>query len=177
MIPSQGTDNVSTLRTSGIDMQIDLPLDLGAAGKLDLNLLGNWLQEWKVSYVKGLPSIDYRGTIGDNISSAFPDYKLLLNARWQLHDFGAGLRVQHLPSMTNKYASYDPDTTVGVPSITYLDANVSWRMHDDLELRAGVENLTDETPPLYTSAVQMNTDPSTYDVLGRRYYLRANLKF
>jgi hypothetical protein len=26
-------------------------------------------------------------------------------------------------------------------------------------------------------AAQMNTDPSTYDVLGRRYFLRANLKF
>jgi iron complex outermembrane receptor protein len=50
-------------------------------------------------------------------------------------------------------------------------------MADTLELRAGVENLTDETPPLYTAAVQMNTDPSTFDVLGRRYFLRANLKF
>lgn len=28
-----------------------------------------------------------------------------------------------------------------------------------------------------TAGVQMNTDPSTYDVLGRRYYLRANMKF
>ncbi|HTU66293.1 MAG TPA: TonB-dependent receptor [Steroidobacteraceae bacterium] len=176
-IPSQGTANVSTLRTSGIDVQVDFPLDLGAAGKLDVNLLGNWLQEWKVSYVAGLPSIDYRGTIGDNLSSAFPEYKLLLNAHWQLRDFGAGLRLQHLPSMSNKYASYDPDTTVGVPSITYVDANVSWRMKESLELRAGVENLTDETPPLYTASVQMNTDPSTYDVLGRRYYLRANVKF
>jgi len=66
---------------------------------------------------------------------------------------------------------------VGVPSVTYLDANFSWRLHDSLELRAGVENLTDKQPPLYTAAVQMNTDPSTYDVLGRRYFLRANMKF
>lgn len=177
VIPSQGTGNVSTLRTAGVDVQVDWGLDLGAAGKLDLNLLGNWLQEWKVSYVAGLPSIDYRNTIGDSLTSAFPEYKVLLNARWQFHDFGAGLRVQHLPSMANKYASYDPDTTVGVPAVTYLDANLSWKLHDDVELRAGVENLTDETPPLYTAAVQMNTNPSVYDALGRRYFLRANLKF
>ena len=35
----------------------------------------------------------------------------------------------------------------------------------------------DPIAPLYTAAVQMNTDPSTFDVLGRRYFLRANLKF
>jgi outer membrane receptor protein involved in Fe transport len=79
--------------------------------------------------------------------------------------------------MDNKYASYDPFTTLGSPAITYVAANVSWRPADALELRAGVENLTDEKPPLYTAGVQMNTDPSTFDVLGRRYFLRANMKF
>ncbi|HEU4781134.1 MAG TPA: TonB-dependent receptor [Steroidobacteraceae bacterium] len=177
VVPSQGTDNVSSLRTSGVDVQVDFGVGLGKAGKLDLNLLGNWLQKWEISYLSGLPVIDYRGTIGDIVGGAFPDYKLLLNARWTRENFGAGLRVQHLPAMANKYASYDPFTTVGVPSITYLDANVSWRMDDVLELRVGVENLTDETPPIYTAGVQMNTDPSTYDVLGRRYFLRANMKF
>jgi len=176
-VPSQGTDNVSTLRTAGVDLQVDWGLNLGQAGKLDLNLLGNWLQKWEIAYLPGLPTIDYRGTIGDCIACAFPDYKVLLNARWQFHDFGVGLRAQYLPAMDNKYATYDPFTTVGVPSITYLDANVSWRMDEKLEFRAGVENLTDETPPLYTAGVQMNTDPSTYDVLGRRYFLRANMKF
>jgi outer membrane receptor protein involved in Fe transport len=168
---------VSSLRTAGVDVQVDWALNLGNAGKLDLNLLGNWLQKWEISYLPGLPTIDYRGTIGDCVACAFADYKLLLNARWQFHDFGAGLRAQYLPAMDNKYASYDPFTTVGVPSVTYLDANVSWRLGDKLELRAGVENLTDEQPPIYTAAIQMNTDPSTYDVLGRRYFLRANMKF
>ena len=176
-VPSQGTNNVSTLRTAGVDLQVDYGLELGSAGKVDLNLVGNWLQKWEIAYLPGLPVIDYKGTIGDVVGGTLPDYKLLLNARWQLRDFGAGLRVQYLPAMDNKYATYDPFTTVGVPSMTYLDANVSWRLQDHLELRAGVENLTDETPPLYTAAIQMNTDPSTYDVLGRRYFLRANMKF
>jgi iron complex outermembrane recepter protein len=176
-VPSQGTANVSSLRTSGVDLQFDWNVALGDAGKLDLNLLANWLQKWEIAYVPGLPLIDYKGTVGDNIGGTFPDYKLLLNARWQLRDFGAGVRVQHLPAMDNKYASYDPFTVVGTPATTYVDANLSWRARDTLELRLGVENLTDELPPQYTAAVQMNTDPSTFDVLGRRYFLRANLKF
>ena len=67
--------------------------------------------------------------------------------------------------------------TVGVPSVTYLDVNASWQFGDTVDLHLGVENATDEQPPLYTASIQMNTDPSTYDVLGRRYYLRANMKF
>ncbi len=46
-----------------------------------------------------------------------------------------------------------------------------------LVLRAGVENLTDETPPLLASPVAANTDPSQYDVLGRRFYFSASYKF
>ena len=79
--------------------------------------------------------------------------------------------------MANKYASYDSVTTVGVPAVTYLDMNASWAVSDALDLHVGVENLTDKQPPLYSASIQMNTDPSTYDVLGRRYYLRANLNF
>jgi iron complex outermembrane recepter protein len=176
-VPSQGTSNVSKLRTSGVDVQLDWNRELGAAGTLDVNLLANWLAKWEVSYLPGLPLIDYRGTIGDNVGSSFPDYKLLLNAHWRWRSFGAGLRARYLPPLDNKYATYDSFTTVGVPSVTYLDMNLSWRRDEKLELRLGAENLTDETPPLYTGAVQMNTDPSTYDVLGRRFYFHANVKF
>lgn len=176
-VPSQGTANVSELNTAGVDLQIDWGLDLGGAGKLDLNLLANWLQQWEISYLPNLPAIDYKGTVGDNIGTAFPDYKLFFGANWSRGPLGAGIRARYLPAMANKYASYDPGTTVGADAVTYLDLNASWRLRDTLEFRVGVENATDEQPPLYTSSVQMNTDPSTYDVLGRRYYVRANMSF
>jgi outer membrane receptor protein involved in Fe transport len=176
-VPSQGTSNVSQLNTSGIDLQLDWGVDLGKAGNLDFNLLGNWLKEWSIDYLPSIAAIDYRGTIGDQIGGAFPDYKLFLNAHWNRGPLGVGLRARYLPAMSNKYASYDSFTTVGVPSVTYLDANASWKFTDSVDLHLGVENATDEQPPLYSAAIQMNTDPSTYDVLGRRYYMRANFKF
>jgi iron complex outermembrane receptor protein len=175
-IPSQGTANVSKLKTSGIDVQFDWGLDFGGAGKLDLNLLANWLDEWSVAYLPGLPAIDAKGHIGDNIGSALPDYKVFLNAHWNRGPLGIGLRARYLPAMTNKYADYDVNA-LGVPAVTYLDANASWSFNDAVDLHVGVENATDKQPPLYSASIQMNTDPSTYDVLGRRFYLRANLKF
>jgi outer membrane receptor protein involved in Fe transport len=44
-------------------------------------------------------------------------------------------------------------------------------------LRAGVDNLLDEDPPIYPTWQQANTDPATYDVLGRRYYLNLQYGF
>ena len=41
----------------------------------------------------------------------------------------------------------------------------------------GVYNLTDEDPIIYPSDQQMNTDPATYDVLGRRYFFAATYSF
>ena len=50
-----------------------------------------------------------------------------------------------------------------------------------LRVTLGIDNLTDKDPPIYTSdsraGIQANTDPSTYDVLGRRYFLNATYKF
>ena len=176
-VPSQGTANVSELNTSGVDLQIDWGFDLGGAGRLRVNMLASWLEKWEVQYLPNVPSIDFSGTIGDVVGSAFPDYKVFLNTEWQYGPFGLGLRVRHLPEMENKYASYDPFTTVGTPDVTYLDTNVSWEFEQGLSLLISVENATDKQPPLYTGAIQMNTDPSTFDVLGRRYFARANFKF
>jgi outer membrane receptor protein involved in Fe transport len=176
-VPSQGTANVSSLDTAGIDFQVDWGFALGDAGKLDFNLMGNWLQKWQIDYLPSLAAIEHKGTIGDQVGSALPDYKLFLNTRWSYGPFGLGLRARYLPAMDNKYASYDPVNTVGVPAVTYLDANASWRLGEAVDLHLGVENATNEQPPLYSASIQMNTDPSTYDVLGRRYYLRANMRF
>jgi len=176
-VPSQGTANVSQLNTSGVDLQLDWGVGLGGAGNVDVSLLGTWLQRWNVTYLPSIAAIEYSGTIGDTVGSALPDYKLFLDARWHRGPVGLGVRARYLPAMANKYASYDSVTTVGVPAVTYLDMNASWNVSEKFGVHVGVENLTDKQPPLYSASIQMNTDPSTYDVLGRRFYMRANLDF
>ena len=48
---------------------------------------------------------------------------------------------------------------------------------EGLQLGIGVENLTDEDPPIFPSLVQENTDPSQYDAFGRRYYVTLHYSF
>ena len=68
-----------------------------------------------------------------------------------------------------------------IPHYDYFDLGASYDFEEGalagLELRAGVENATDENPPIFPSYSQSNTDPSQYDVLGRRYYLSLRYAF
>ncbi|HRO04712.1 MAG TPA: TonB-dependent receptor, partial [Terricaulis sp.] len=58
----------------------------------------------------------------------------------------------------------------------YFDLRGSFDITSNLTLRAGVNNVSDQQPRLYTPNVQANTDPSTYDVLGRRFFVGFNLR-
>ena len=43
---------------------------------------------------------------------------------------------------------------------------------------AGINNLFDNDPPIVgTQQVAANTDPSLYDVLGRRFFVSGTLRF
>jgi outer membrane receptor protein involved in Fe transport len=75
----------------------------------------------------------------------------------------------------------DPEVDYSVPGYDYIDLYAGYAVDTGrfagLTLGAGVENLTDEDPPLLPSSVNANTDASQYDVLGRRYYINASYRF
>jgi len=68
-----------------------------------------------------------------------------------------------------------------VPAYDYFDVGVSYVADagtlSGLALTVGVENVGDEEPPLFPSYTQANTDPSQYDVLGRRYLVSLRYGF
>ena len=68
-------------------------------------------------------------------------------------------------------------TAVNTPKYDLFDLTGSWSFDERVTLRAGVNNLADKDPPFYTSYSNSNTDPSTYDVLGRRFYVGINARF
>jgi outer membrane receptor for ferrienterochelin and colicin len=71
-----------------------------------------------------------------------------------------------------------PDGTL--PAISYLDLSGAWRINTLLTVRAGIDNILDQDPPLISQLVTgigaPNTYP-TYDLLGRRLFISATAKF
>ncbi len=54
---------------------------------------------------------------------------------------------------------------------------MEFALNDNASVLAGVMDVTAENPPLLESQVDARTDPATYDVIGRRYYISARLRF
>lgn len=76
--------------------------------------------------------------------------------------------------------TYDiPEEGRVLESRHYFDAATTFKVGDRFDLTFGVNNLTDAKPAITGNLQsQANTDPSLYDVLGRRFFvsLRARLQ-
>ena len=174
--------NGGDLQTDGVDMQLDWRFDLGP-GQLGFN----WLVTWTDSYTVGLdnsgvPADEFVGTVGRGfflVDGAVPEWKSNLHVSYAWGDLTVGAVWRYIDGMTDA----DPDLSpvFKVPSMDYFDLNAGYEftsgMLEGLRLGAGVENLTDEDPPIFPSFIQANTDPSQYDVFGRRYYMSLTYAF
>lgn len=176
-------ENIGGLRTDGIDLQIDYGFDIGRAGSLNVNLVSTFVNEFSEQTQSDAPWQDFVGTIGQDVGEVYPDVKSTLTTVWDIADFSTALRLRFLPSMDSEQAviqgTSDPDACdcTGVSSVTYVDLSSRWQATDELSVRLGIDNLTDKEPQLYTPDQDSGTNPSVYDVVGRRYYLTLNYAF
>ncbi|MBL8271358.1 TonB-dependent receptor, partial [Steroidobacter sp.] len=172
--------NGGSIKTDGIDLQVNYSVGL-PVGELGVNFLYNYLLSYKQSDRPGLPAIDYAGTIsyfGAGLGSSFPEQRANLSASYGIGPFAFGARLRWIGEMDNRAAVQFPgERFTGVPSITYVDVSATWKFMDKSSFRIGLNNATDKQPPRYAPNVQSGTDPSTYDVIGRRIYGQITVGF
>ena len=167
--------NIGGIETSGVDLQVDWAMDMGA-GRLSANAYLTHVMDWKYSDPSG-GTIEYAGTIGGGgVTRALPEWKSLVNLSYQWGVFGTYARWRYIDGMTDAmYRDFH------VPSRNYIDLGGSiaidtGKLHG-LMASLGIDNATDTDPPLFPSYAQANTDPSAYDVLGRRFYMSLGYRF
>lgn len=174
------TINGGVVKTNGIDTQLNWGQRVGP-GRLDLGVQLSYLLSFKTQTLSIFPTNEFKGTIpyfGAGLGQAFPEIKSNLTARYQWHDWAFDARARYIGKMTNRMALMFPgEEFSGVAATTYWDLGVSWNPYKFLTLRAGLANAFDQKPRTYTPNVQSGTDPSTYDVIGRRVLVQANMKF
>lgn len=169
-------NNLATLKTSGVDLQVDwrfVLADIGAPdwGRLDFNVVVGWLENWERQDVAGGPFINRTGTIDSVFGNTFPEWKSLSSVTWSQGDYSVGARWRRVGEMT-QFA-----TNNVLDAVDYFDLHGSWNLNDSVTLRATVNNVGDQQPRVYSPGIQANTDPSTYDTLGRRYSIGLTARF
>ena len=186
---SQSTSaNVGGLKTSGIDAQFDWGFALSALpmlnlddkwGSLSFNLVANWLNDLDF---KTTPTDRYQQNRGTISSQGYtPVWKAVAAVNYSVGPFDFGVTERYYGDAED--ASCIGLTTVctarGVPATFYTNLTGRWRVNDTLELRAGVDNVTDQDPRFFTSgsSSQAFSDGSTYDFIGRRYFVALKARF
>jgi outer membrane receptor protein involved in Fe transport len=176
--------NQGKIKTSGIDVQLGYRLPTpwvgGERSALNLNLLATYLIDFKQDGLGGL-STDYAGTVsyfGAGLGTSFPRWRGTLNAAWNFDPISLHTRVRYIHKMDNRAERQFPGETTftGTPSVWYFDFAVEANI-ENMTFRVGLNNAFDKKPPQYAPNVQSGTDPSLFDVIGRRAYVSARLKF
>lgn len=174
--------NAATMATAGTDFQVDYVVDAGP-GQLRVNAVATHVDTAKFKAAPRVPTTEYAGlatgyvvTASSALFSLVPRWKGVIGIGYSVGGLSSNLRWRYVGSMQ--------DGTVKdfkLSSRQYLDLTMGYAFDsgllEGLSLRAGITNLADEQPVIYPSWVEANTAPSIYDVLGRRYFLRATYAF
>jgi iron complex outermembrane recepter protein len=187
--------NISTLTTSGVDLQVDYSTRVGRGlfsdnAKLNLSFLSTWTKSADYTPVADLPNEITRcdGGFGANCEPVFgdpvPKFRFTTRATWVDGPVTASLRYRHVGGVTNERIL---NGTSDAASIVvdrlepkgYVDLSFAFDVDERLQLTMGVNNLFDVTPQIIDDSndEQASTYPSTYDVLGRDFFVSARFKF
>ena len=177
--------NQAVLQTSGVDLALAFRTDLASLagrawlGRLDTSLSASWLDSFKEQPSLAQPIIDYAGTIAgaSNAYRSLPRWKALGTVTWTSGQAELGVTGRYIGPMEHRERrnGVTPNAT-GVGSTWYWDLSGRWSLGERAELRGGVLNLFDHGPPIYRPSVDAHTEPSTYDVVGRRFWLGVTLR-
>ena len=89
------------------------------------------------------------------------------------------LRWRFLDKMGNAANVGTGGTATGVKAVSYFDLDIGTKISDAFDLSIGAVNLFDKKPPiLYTNPTGvLETEPYSYDLIGRRFYVSAKAVF
>jgi outer membrane receptor protein involved in Fe transport len=177
--------NLGGYKTSGVDLQADWRFDTSAlglqdGGQVSVNLLTSYLDSFKIKSLPGDPFLEYAGTIGngqiDPVAISRPRWKSNLEADYTRGPATVGVTWRYIGKMSNAAnVGATVATAAGVPSVSYFDLSIRYRLNERLELWGVVANLADKQPPVYPTVG--STDLATYDVIGRRFTLGLKARF
>lgn len=167
--------NAAIEKVSGVDFNVEYRfelLDLNAKTILDVTKL----LDHESTPFAGQPTIDKVGYITEDQGS-YTEWRGNLTFAVMSDNWQASYSLRYIGGADDvNGGDFDP-LGKSVDALTYSDISASYLITDSLKLSAGIDNLFDEKAPYLTSWNDANTDVMTYDLLGRRGFVRVNYRF
>tara|TARA_B110000503_G_scaffold32083_1_gene52039 strand:+ start:790 stop:3774 length:2985 start_codon:yes stop_codon:yes gene_type:complete len=162
--------NVAKATAEGIDTEVRVSFDT-EYGQIDASVLWSHMLERTQQAFEGDEINDIAGTF---TGSAFAEDKIGYSVDWSRGDF----HVAYLGEMIGEMTAED-GFGIGylqtIDSQLYHDIILGYSYKDTgLSATLGLTNITDEAPPFIDLGFNAKTDPSTYRLFGRGYYVRLS---
>jgi outer membrane receptor protein involved in Fe transport len=184
--------NTGAALASGVDAQLAYKLGLPAnLGGLLFALNGTYVQHFEATPIPGAHTYDCGGYFGFTCQTVNPRWRHIARATWQAPidlDFAVTWRYigpvsqdNNAPDETLHFATYGAYSyqPAHIGSYNYIDLALTYHVLKNLEIRGGVNNVTDKDPPVVPVTIQPGgaNAYSAYDQLGRELFVAFTAHF
>lgn len=181
--------NLASLEVSGVDLQATYGLDLPSAlalpneaASVNFRLVSSWQFDETTVPLAGEAEIECAGFFGGPCSSdsvrLTPDFRAFFTAAYESGPLSVRTEVQYIGDFELSPLGFQLEDDRLDPEV-YVDLIGAFRVRENVEIFAGVNNLLDNDPPVigFRAGGDSNTNPQLYDVVGRRFFVGGALKF
>ena len=171
--------NLSKFDTAGMDFSVRYSLPTAAAGRFGFGLDGNLLQYHRYTDSSGFTYSNK----GNYDYGVLPALKANVAVNWQMDKLAAGALVRYIGSIKecgSGACSVDDTDARKIGAYLPLSLYVGYDLKTSAgttKIMGGVQNALDVQPPYFYNAANANSDPYTYDYIGRYFYVRLSQAF
>jgi iron complex outermembrane receptor protein len=167
--------NLGDTESSGWDFNV------GYAQDISLGMFTELAVDWNAmlhdEYVSG-----FGGAAADRVGTAkdggvYPEMRYWLTTTISSNNLSLSWNVRHLDETIDLFRTPSSSADVVAEAITYHDITGVWNTNDQLTVRFGINNITEENPPYFHSNFNANTEPGVWDVIGRRMFVGLQYQF
>ena len=169
--------NAASEEMSGVDLGVRYTFE-ALGGHFDFNWDLAYLDQFDVRFAGAESTFKLAGTIsnGEGGNGSYTQLRSNLLLAFDREKWGASYHISHIGDADSQFQRIGATApTAGSATYHGLEGNV--RLNDNIVIRSGISNLFDKAPAYYTDPIDQNTDPFTYDLLGRRYFVSASYSF
>ena len=190
--------NIAGQKLKALDVSVAYEFPKSEFGNFNVSTAGTFFIDYQFQALPTQGYYEYAGHVTNVVGGqgTIPGMKWFTALSWSRHNWSATLNNSYIDSVVDLGAggiTFATSTTlkrVPVPSYLSWDTSVSYtfknisllggkKMISNLKLTAGVNNLADRMPPSAPQAFgsDVGADLSTYNPIGRLWYVSAGMKF
>jgi outer membrane receptor protein involved in Fe transport len=177
----QTNQNVAKIKVEGYDYSAAYHFDIADVlkghewGRIGLRLDATWMYRYAL---QGLPGQLYT-QFANTINNATPEWKAVGNFNWTYDRVSVNWTTHYIGSMISNNALLPTQLSPYMTGDYYEhDLRAVYRLNDQIELRGGVLNITDQYPPyLPETYTGTTTGASSFDNRGRFFFVGATLRY